>query len=65
MVANIDPSLALSSASALPAGYIDTTSTGAKVDNAKLVSEKERKLASGPRTVEDPIAVKARAENVS
>ncbi|TVY83610.1 rRNA-processing protein fcf2 [Lachnellula suecica] len=42
--------------------YIQRTSQGAQVDSAHLVKPEERKLANGVRRVEDPVAVKAKAE---
>ncbi|KAH9221879.1 putative rRNA-processing protein fcf2 [Leptodontidium sp. 2 PMI_412] len=45
--------------------YIKSTKTGAQVDRSHLVTDKERKLANGTRVVEDPVAIKKRAEETN
>ena len=44
--------------------YIQKTSQGAQVNPSHLVKPEERKLANGIRRVDDPVAVKAKAEKV-
>lgn len=55
----------ISTSKDLPALYVKTTNNGAKVDPNRLISDVDRKLASKPRCVEDPVAAKAAAANVS
>ena len=45
--------------------YVKTTDGGAQIDREFLITNKDRKLASHPRSVEDPIAAKAASLNVS
>lgn len=42
--------------------YIKATANGPQIDSSHLVSEQQRKLANSFRGVEDPIAVKKKAE---
>ena len=55
----------ISSSSSLPPMYVKTTAGGARVDREFLITSNDRKLASNPRSVEDPIAARAASLNVS
>jgi hypothetical protein len=44
--------------------YISSTSRGARVEPSHMVNAAERKLSSGVRTVQDPVEVKAKADQV-
>lgn len=45
--------------------YVKTTACAAEIDREFLITSKDRKLASNPRSVEDPIAARAASLNVS
>lgn len=45
--------------------YVKTTAGAAEIDREFLITSKDRKLASKPRSVEDPIAARAASLNVS
>ncbi|KAF8866013.1 putative rRNA-processing protein fcf2 [Acephala macrosclerotiorum] len=45
--------------------YIKATANGPQIDSSHLVSEQQRKLANSFRVVEDPIAVKKKAEKTN
>ena len=48
----------------MPTPYVKTTAHGAQVDHEFLITSKDRKLASQPRSVENPIAAKAASQIV-
>ncbi|QSZ34831.1 hypothetical protein DSL72_007690 [Monilinia vaccinii-corymbosi] len=54
------PSLGKSSTSGITP-YIKSTGQSAHVESSQLIPAKDRKLANGVRTVEDPVVTKARA----
>lgn len=54
----------ISSSSTMPTPYVKTTAHGAQVDREFLITSKDRKVASQPRKVEDPIAAKAASQIV-
>lgn len=45
--------------------YVSASTHGAHVDPSYLVNARDRKLSSGPRTVQDPMEIKAKATQVS
>lgn len=44
--------------------YISSANRGARIEPSLLVNETERKLSRGVRTVQDPIELKAKADQV-
>jgi hypothetical protein len=45
--------------------YVSASTHGAHIDPSYLVNTRDRKLSSGPRTVQDPMEIKAKAAQVS
>lgn len=62
---NLSSSLCTEPDNALPTSYIKMTSRGAQVDPGSLVTARQRKLANGARTVEDPVQSKSNLEKVN